>query len=536
MTTLRQLYRGELGPSSLEIVRWVEVTLTTSLVVSNLIGATAIFAVISWVIPLPRLHHSLEVRIANLAALGIYAAVAAIAGTVWGKKRFSAGWSWLIDDREPTEEEKRELIAAPLRLVTIPAAFWVAGIALFTVLNSFFSWELARVVASAVALGAVTTCAIAYLVSERFLRPAAALALSHGKPDSPALPGTASRALLGWALGTAIPLLGLILVAFTSLTGIPASKEQLSVTILVLGGLAVAIGFLVTLLIARSVSDPISSLRHALRCVEDGDLECEVPVYDGSVIGDLQAGFNQMIAGLREREKIRDLFGRHVGEEVARAAMDGEIVLGGELREVVVLFADIVGSTALTASREPQDVVNLINRFLDIFVRHIDQSGGWVNKFEGDAALAVFGAPLRVSDACGRALRAARRMSVELRARVTDCPVAIGAATGIAVAGHVGNVNRFEYTVIGDPVNEAARLTELAKTTPGHILVSQRVVDGSNPEEASRWVLGEEVVLRGRSEPTRVAMPSQSGFPPGQTGGTDPPGTSLPRPTGTSGL
>ena len=136
-----------------------------------------------------------------------------------------------------------------------------------------------------------------------------------------------------------------------------------------------------------------------------------MPVFDGSDLGLLQAGFNRMADGLREREQLRDLFGRHVGEDVARAALERGIELGGEELEVAVLFVDIVGSTALAAERPPQEVVALLNEFFGVVVEVVEDHGGWINKFEGDAALAVFGAPLPLDDAAGCALAAGARRS-----------------------------------------------------------------------------------------------------------------------------
>ena len=225
-------------------------------------------------------------------------------------------------------------------------------------------------------------------------------------------------------------------------------------------------------------------------------------------MGLLQAGFNDMATGLRERERIRDLFGRHVGADVARHALAREHVeLGGEECTVAVLFVDLIGSTTLAATNPPQRVVELLNRFFAEAVTVVERHGGWVNKFEGDAALAIFGAPVEVEDPFGSALRAARELAERLRARVQGIEAAIGVASGVAVAGQIGAEQRFEYTVIGDPVNEAARLTELAKGRPGRLLASGVTIERADAAEAERWELGEAVSLRGRTRPTDVAAP-----------------------------
>ena len=156
------------------------------------------------------------------------------------------------------------------------------------------------------------------------------------------------------------------------------------------------------------MADPVNAVRRAMRRVEGGDLDANVTVYDGTELGQLQSGFNTMVAGLQERERIRDLFGRHVGRDVARAAAaTGEVRLGGEVRRVAALFVDLVGSTTLAAQRPPGEVVGLLNRLFAVVVEVVEEHGGWVNKFEGDAALAVFGAPVGVAGS--RRLRAGRR-------------------------------------------------------------------------------------------------------------------------------
>jgi adenylate cyclase len=218
-----------------------------------------------------------------------------------------------------------------------------------------------------------------------------------------------------------------------------------------------------------------------------------------------------MVAGLRERERLRDLFGRHVGRDVAHAAAAAdEVRLGGELRRVAVLFVDLVGSTALASQRAPDEVVALLNRFFAVVVETVEEHEGWINKFEGDAALAVFGAPVGLADSAGCALAAARCLGERLATELPDMDVGIGVSAGDAVAGNVGDVRRFEYTVIGDPVNEAARLTELAKTVPGRVLAAASAVELAAPAEAARWALGDATTLRGRPGTTRLAVPRAS--------------------------
>jgi adenylate cyclase len=231
-------------------------------------------------------------------------------------------------------------------------------------------------------------------------------------------------------------------------------------------------------------------------------------VFDGTELGELQRGFNSMVQGLRERERVRDLFGRHVGREVAAAAEMQRPKLGGEERHVAVVFVDMIGSTQLVTGRPAAEVVELLNRFFAVIVDEVDRHHGFVNKFEGDAALAVFGAPNHLDHPEDEALAAARAIAKRLADEVPECKAGIGVAAGQVVAGNVGAKERFEYTVIGEPVNEAARLCELAKSKSTHLLASSDAVNNATEAERRHWTLGDTVTLRGHDQPTRLAVPA----------------------------
>ncbi len=302
-------------------------------------------------------------------------------------------------------------------------------------------------------------------------------------------------------------MVGLALIGVVALTPVEIDETTLALTTVTLCGIALVFGALVSLLAAYATVHPIGSIRRGLSEVQEGNFEVELAVWDSTEVGLLQAGFNEMVGGLRERERIRDLFGRQVGHEVAREALATGTDLGGVECEVAVVFVDVVGSTRLATTRSPHEVVDLLNRFFGEVVEVIEEHGGWINKFEGDAALAIFGAPQPLDDAHGRALAAARELRRRLRASVAELEAGIGVGSGVVVAGHVGHENRFEYTVIGDSVNEAARLSDLAKEHDPSVLASARTVELAGEPEAAGWALGEAVELRGRSEPTVLARP-----------------------------
>jgi adenylate cyclase len=264
---------------------------------------------------------------------------------------------------------------------------------------------------------------------------------------------------------------------------------------------ALLVGGLATLLTARAVGQPLRDLREAVRRVGQGDYAVDVVVDDAGEIGLLQEGVNTMAAGLAERERLRDLFGRHVGTSVAQRALDTGVSLGGEERTVAALFVDIAGSTGLVRRTGPEEMVGLLNRFFGVVVETIESDGGLVNKFEGDAALCVFGAPGDHPDPAGAALRAARRIC-DAVAGAGEVDVGVGVAFGPVWAGQVGAASRLEYTVIGDPVNEAARLTELAKDHPGRAVASGPTVRAADESERAHWAPDGAVTLRGRDAAT----------------------------------
>jgi adenylate cyclase len=412
-----------------------------------------------------------------------------------------------LSERPPTEAEREVVLRNPADQARISATFWFLAALVFGLLNVTGSAGLPFVVAGSLILGGLTTAALTYLMVERVLRPVTALALQGAVPARPRAFGVRGRLTMAWALGTGVPLLGLVAVAILGVFQDHPNAAAISRAAMFLGLLALGVGVLLTLVAARSVADPLTAVRSALGRVEEGDFDVEVAVDDGSEIGFLQAGFNRMVAGLRQRERLQDLFGRHVGRDVAEAAIDADVdvELGGEVREVGVLFVDLVGSTSLAARRPPVEVVALLNRFFAEVVRVAEEHGGWVNKFEGDAALCVFGAPTPREDPAGDALAAARTLRRCLDQELPEIDAGIGVSAGPAVAGNIGAEQRFEYTVIGDPVNEAARLCELSKQRPERLLASEAAVRRAREEEAEQWSLGESELLRGRDAPTRLA-------------------------------
>ena len=499
---------GEREDALIAVSRRVQRRLTIALLLAHGLGALDVFLLLWWVLPFPEGAPVGEVLTANVVAFALYTPLGAFVGWWTGTRIGRETRAAFRATGTLTPEQRRAILRSPLRCTAVDGGLWLGAIVLFFAINLPASAELAAHVAVTIGLGGLTVCTVAYLLTEKLMRPVTAIALAEGQPPQPIGPGVKGRLLIVWITATGVPLLGLVMLGCQILADGVDDPQRVAISVIALAVVAIATGLGALAIAARSLADPLTRLRRALGRVEAGDLSGEVPVDDGSEIGLLQAGFNRMASGLRERERLHDLFDRHVGSDVARAALDSEPVLGGETREVAVLFVDIVGSTALAEHQPPDQVVRLLNRFFGVVVDVAGDHGGWVNKFEGDAALCVFGAPAPQPDPAGCALSAGRDLAARLRREVPELDAGIGISAGPAVAGWMGAERRVEYTVIGDPVNEASRLCDLAKRREERILASERILARAAENEARRWRLGDSTHLRGRTAPTRLAAPA----------------------------
>ena len=238
----------------------------------------------------------------------------------------------------------------------------------------------------------------------------------------------------------------------------------LNIVALVISGVAGVI-------VARGVTRPVIELSQGVQRINKGDYSVRVPVKTRDELGDLASAFNGMAVGLQERDKVRDLLGKSVSPEVARELMRSEIELGGEIRNVTILFSDLRDFTAHSETQLPQELVKELNAYLTEVTGAVEAAGGIVDKYIGDAVMAVFGAPVEVPDHADRAVHAAMEI---LRAEenlnrqrgefgLGPLRTGIGISTGDVVAGNVGSTSRNNYTVIGNEVNLASRLESLTK-------------------------------------------------------------------------
>jgi adenylate cyclase len=488
----------------------IQVILTVLILATNLIGIGVAVLLLAVALPSPSIFSDAPRWITFAVSPG-YIAIALALGTYWITRQTVGALRWAIEEREPSLEDERATLLAPFWLALGVLVLWGIGTALLTTLYGLTNKLFIPIVGFSVGFCGILVATACYLFTEFALRPVAAQALAAGRAPRRLAPGIMGRTLTVWLLGSGVPVFGISVTAL--LGGVlldNLTKTQLAVAVLVISAAALIFGFVLMWILSWLTATPVRVVRAALRRVEQGDLRGDLVVFDGTELGELQRGFNAMVDGLRERERVRDLFGKHVGREVALAAEREKPKLGGEERHVAVVFIDIVGSTQLVTSQPPTEVVGVLNRFFAIVVEEVDRHHGLVNKFEGDASLAIFGAPNHLETPEDEALAAARTICDRLAREMSELEAGIGVAAGQVVAGNVGAKERFEYTVIGEPVNEAARLCELAKSHPGGLLASADTVQNASESERARWSLGETVTLRGHDHPTRLAAPKRA--------------------------
>lgn len=408
---------------------------------------------------------------------------------------------------EPPDDKDRVFVERFLRNQSaVLAAIWGLSAIVLLLVNRDGGAPAAWLIGMTLLLGVTTSTGAALLFIQRPMRPIVAAATRLTGRDT--APGVLSRLLLMWLMSSALPIIGLAVVVIMRSNGwIIQKTASLEIPVIVLAVISVFVGLRGMAIVAVSISDPIHDVVAAMAEVERGQMTTRVDVYERSEIGRLQSGFNRMVTGLAERDRLHDLFGRHVGTDVALRAVRDADTLTGEVRDAAVLFVDLVGSTQLAQNRSPAEVAEVLNHFFQIVVAAVDERHGLINKFQGDAVLAVFGAPLSSAQPAADALATARALTAALR-RLPVVDFGIGVSAGPVFAGNIGAEHRYEYTVIGDAVNEAARLADRAKDFDARALCSDVALMNADAAERAHWTECASEVLRGRNEPTRMSAPT----------------------------
>src|SRR5215210_93565 len=301
--------------------------------------------------------------------------------------------------------------------------------------------------------------------------------------------------------------LGVVVAGFVE-SGDPG-VGGLAVAVGISAALALTVGFLFVFLLTTSVVSPIRRLQLAAERVAGGDLSTRVPVSASDEAGALTRAFNRMVAGLEERERLRDAFGAFVDPGLAERVVQEGTDLRGEEVEVSILFMDVRGFTTLSESARAPDVVARLNELYERVVPVILSHGGHANKFIGDGLLAVFGAPERHRDHADRAVAAAMEIAREVnRESPGGLSVGLGVNSGQVLVGTIGGGGRLDFTVIGDTVNTASRVESATRETGDDVLVTEATLDLLSGERDG-WEERPPIPLKGKSERVRLYAPGQ---------------------------
>lgn len=336
-------------------------------------------------------------------------------------------------------------------------------------------------------------------------------AVGHVKPEE--LADVDGRA---WAMSTFTPtafqpMKGafriVVALDMTRIRGVVRRNLALTVGVLLL---AAIIAIVMGTRLATLMGSALSRLNRAYSKVANDEYEHVIGVKTGDEIEALASGFNAMVDGLRERDKLRATMGKYMTQQVMDHLMAGRVELGGTPINVTILFSDIRSFTTISESMKASDLVKLLNEYFTEMVAVVTQEGGVVDKYIGDAIMAVFGAPVPKEDDAVRAVRAAIRMrkalaalNEKLVARGTQAiRTGIGLHTGEVIAGNIGSEERMEYTVIGDAVNLASRLESSTKEIGCDILISEDTYKLLDEDFDCRPV--REITVKGRNKPVMV--------------------------------
>ena len=286
--------------------------------------------------------------------------------------------------------------------------------------------------------------------------------------------------------------------------------------VIIVSVLLMIIAFVITISLSKLILNPLKNLTEASKRIQNGDYKSRVGIVTSDELGELADSFNDMADSLAEKEFMRDTFGKIVDPEVRDYLMSGAgkaslgEALGGETREVTVLFCDIRSFTSMSEKMAAAEVVSLLNRYFTALGQCITAHHGIINKYIGDAIMAIFGAPVASQNSAEDAFAAALDMRKALEKvnkefaedGLPQLRFGIGIHTGPVFAGTIGAENRMEYTVIGDTVNTASRLESLCKTYTTDLLLSEAAVEKLG--NGGKLTFVADAQIRGKTEPMKI--------------------------------
>lgn len=436
--------------------------------------------------------------------------------------------AWLdgARDRAATGAAWRALTALPSdytrRVPTVPIALVVIPFAVFATLKL----DLPPLSALAILLGMLLTllygAVLRFFFLESLLRPVLEDVALHMPDDfepGPAGVSLRRRLLIGLP---AINILTGVIVAGIEMNRHGARLDDLGPAVVIAISIAFVVSLELTILLSRSIFDPIDQLQSATERVGRGDLSTRVPVVSTDETGRLAQSFNDMVAGLAERERLHEAFDAYVGPDVTEMVLREGTHIDGEEHEVSVLVLDIRDFTQMAEQATASRIVDFLNEFWGIVVPLIERRGGRADKYVGDGLLAIFGAPEPLADHADQAVAAALEIAVAVRDRYDDVHVGIGVNSGPVIAGTIGGGGHVEFTVIGDAVNTADRVEQVTRQTGDTVLVTEATRRLLRVDHG-RFENRPAVKLKGKAERVQLWAPKAvSATAAGSPDGTEP--------------
>ena len=392
-------------------------------------------------------------------------------------------------EQQELSEFTGKILNVPIRMSATNLGAWLVSGVIFTIVPHTFPeycpWDAAsaaKISVWTVFLGAPIAVTFSYFVGESWIRTTvrevfpAELLLTQ--PRSVRI-STLSRLLVVSLMIGIIPPVVISHITLHQITEIQKGHQSIDSF---LAQMPMAIGFLVTvfciiavslsILLARSVSEPLRKTGSAMRRIGRGDLDASIKVVSNDEIGVVGEGFNNMVEGLRERDYIRETFGRYLSQEVVTEILQSPegVKLGGELRNITILVSDLRGFTKLSESLEPQTVIEILNRYFEKMTDVIIHHRGTIDEFTGDGILVFFGAPKAIPDHARVAVTCALDMQKALEElnkenlllNWPELRMGIGVNSGEVVVGNLGSEKRKKYGAVGSPINVAFRVEGLA--------------------------------------------------------------------------
>ncbi|MES2801490.1 MAG: adenylate/guanylate cyclase domain-containing protein [Bdellovibrionota bacterium] len=307
---------------------------------------------------------------------------------------------------------------------------------------------------------------------------------------------------------------GTVLLAQTPLSIVNEPAQAVQRKAILISGIVMSVALFAVFLFSLTLSKPIEVLAELIKEIPKGNfnISARSKVKSHDEVGDLAIAFDHMTEGLKERDKVKNLFNKFHGSSVTENLLQQEVSVGGTRKEVTVFFSDIRGFTKFSEGHTPEEVVSMLNEYFEVMVGIIGRHGGVVDKFIGDAIMAVWGVPTGSDRDTENGLKACLEMRSALvilnnsrrERNLTEIHIGMGLHAGAAISGTIGSEERMEFTVIGDTVNVTARIESSTKHFEVDLLVSDEVFARmSKPElqDQFKFDLAGDIEVKGKTLP-----------------------------------